>query len=191
MSRIIETKKSFLDTYSFNENILIQKCLDEIDSKLIVNPKIKIFGRDAIQHRDVGFFSDKSKGYYYSGQFAKSIPLTESLKQLLKKINILFKSEFNGILINKYKDGKKYIGAHSDDEKNLDKVGVVALSYGESRKFRIRNKQTKKIVKDIETISGELIHMGGEFQKEFLHEIPIQSKITSERYSFTFRKHKY
>ena len=35
-----------------------------------------------------------------------------------------------------------------------------------------------------------LIHMGGDFQKEFTHEIPIESKIKEERYSFTFRKHK-
>jgi len=33
--------------------------------------------------------------------------------------------------------------------------------------------------------------MGGDFQKEFLHEIPVQKKIKEPRFSFTFRKHKY
>lgn len=31
--------------------------------------------------------------------------------------------------------------------------------------------------------------MGGNFQKEFTHEIPIEKKITDTRYSLTFRKH--
>ena len=31
--------------------------------------------------------------------------------------------------------------------------------------------------------------MGGDFQKEFTHEIPIEKKIKLPRYSFTLRKH--
>ena len=31
--------------------------------------------------------------------------------------------------------------------------------------------------------------MGGKFQEEFTHEVPIEKKITDERISFTFRKH--
>ena len=31
--------------------------------------------------------------------------------------------------------------------------------------------------------------MVGDFQKEFTHEIPVEKKVTMERYSFTFRKH--
>jgi len=71
----------------------------------------------------------------------------------------------------------------------LDKTGVVALSYGTSRKFRIRDKNTNKIVKDIDTGHMVLLNMGGEFQKEFTHEIPVEKKISGCRYSFTFRKH--
>ena len=98
--------------------------------------------------------------------------------------------KFNGILINRYKDGNNYIGPHSDNEKNLDEQGVIAISVGAIRKFRIRDKQTKKIIIDIPTNSYELMHMGGKFQEEFVHEIPIQKKVKEERYSFTFRKHK-
>jgi len=31
--------------------------------------------------------------------------------------------------------------------------------------------------------------MGGNFQKEFTHEIPVEKKIKEVRYSLTFRKH--
>ena len=54
--------------------------------------------------------------------------------------NDIFKSNYNGILVNRYQDGTENIGAHSDDEKYLDQSGVVAISYGHQRKFRIRDK---------------------------------------------------
>ena len=67
---------------------------------------------------------------------------------LLNLVNELFGSGFNAILINRYKDGEDKIGAHSDDEKYLDtNAGVVSISYQKkeaSRKFRIREKKTKK-----------------------------------------------
>jgi hypothetical protein len=60
----------------------------------------------------------------------------------------MFGSNFNGILINRYSTGQEYIGQHSDDEKNLDKSGVIAISYRGERIFRIRDKVTKEIVQD-------------------------------------------
>jgi alkylated DNA repair dioxygenase AlkB len=71
----------------------------------------------------------------------------------------------------------------------LDKSGVVAISYGATRKFRIRDKITKEIVVDIPTLSNNIMHMGGDFQKEFTHEIPIEKTVKDARYSFTFRNH--
>ena len=192
MNNIIKTEKSYLNVYtdSSEEYInLIKLCVAEITDKLIENPKINIYGKSAIQHRSIGFFSNNSIGYYYSGQLAKSQTLTNNLSILLDKINIKFDSKFNGILVNKYINGNDYIGAHSDDETSLDKCGVVCISYGAVRKFRIKDKITKKTIVDIPTISNNILHMGGDFQKEFTHEIPIEKKIKEVRYSFTFRKH--
>jgi alkylated DNA repair dioxygenase AlkB len=192
METLIKTQKSSLNVYNmidiYNEE-LVRECVGEVKDKLILNPPIIVYDKPAIQHRSIGFFSNTSIGYRYSNQIAKSIALTPKLEILLKLINDKFNSEFNGILVNKYIDGNDYIGAHSDDEKNLDSIGVVAISYGAVRKFRIRDKKTRKIVKDIPTLSNHIIHMAGNFQKEFIHEIPIEKKVKEERYSFTFRKH--
>ena len=43
---------------------------------------------------------------------------------------------------------------------------------------------------DIPTTSNSIIHMGGDFQKEFTHGIPVEKKVKEERYSLTFRKHR-
>tara|TARA_A100001015_G_scaffold296719_1_gene377372 strand:- start:397 stop:990 length:594 start_codon:yes stop_codon:yes gene_type:complete len=195
MERIIETKinegdtKSFLDCQYFENIELLEKCILETQDKLIVNPKIRIFGKEATQHRSVGFFSNESIGYKFSGQTSQSIPLTPALAEILEYINHIFNSKFNGILVNRYDTGEEYIGAHSDDESKLGNSGVVALSWGATRKFRIRNKSDKKIVKDIDMNSGLLLQMGGDFQKEFTHEVPIQKKVKNVRVSLTFRKH--
>ena len=69
MEKLIETDNSYLYLYEY-----------EVEGKLLVNHPIKVFGKPAIQHRSIGFFSDTSIGYKYSGQLAKSIPLTDSLK---------------------------------------------------------------------------------------------------------------
>lgn len=168
---------------------LIKKCVEEVKNNLNHYPEIIIAGRVCHQRRDVGFFSDESIGYHYSGKLAESKPLTKYLKRLLKKVNKIYGASFNGILINRYNDGKDYISPHSDDERNLDPQGVVSISYGSTRIFRIRKKYTKEIVKDIELDNLDMVHMKGDFQKEFTHEIPKDETIITERYSFTFRKH--
>jgi alkylated DNA repair dioxygenase AlkB len=188
-TNMIQTEKSFLKVYPFNNTTLLEQCVEEIKDKLIVNPPIRIYGKNCIQHRSIGFFSNKSIGYYYSGKLAASQNLTPNIQKLLDLINRKFSTEFNGILVNKYLDGNDYIGKHSDDEANLSDIGVVSISFGAIRKFRIRDKLNNRIVLDIPTNPYEIIHMGGDFQKEFTHEIPIEKKIKDVRYSFTFRKH--
>ena len=182
-NKIIQTPQSFLSKQNLAEIVespidqtLIINCVEDIQTLLDSKPEIKIFNKIVHQQRDVGFFSNKSIGYYYSGNLAQSKPMTPNLELLLEKINLMYESNFNGILINRYEDGTNYIGAHSDDESNLGKTGVVAISYGGERIFRIRNKQTKQIVQDIQVKNLDIIHMGGMFQKEFTHEIPLTKK---------------
>ncbi len=196
-NKVIQTNKSFLTKFNLSDIVgceitqeFMAKCVADIEDKLDVKPPIKIYDKIINQRRDVGFFSDKSIGYQYSGQLAKSKPMTLNLDLLLELINDMFGSKFNGILINRYSSGEEYIGAHSDDEKNLDKTGVVAISYGGERIFRIRNKNTKEIFQDIPISNLDIVHMGGDFQKEFTHEIPPTKKLVDIRYSFTFRHHK-
>lgn len=168
----------------------IADCAAEIDSTLIHRPQITVYGKICHQNRSIGFYSNSSIGYRYSGQIASSQPLTPLLQELLDFINTKFSANFNGILINKYEGGNDYIGAHSDDENGLNpNVGVVCLSYGAVRKFRIRRKSNKEIVCDVPTNPTQIIHMQGDFQKHFTHEIPIERRVRETRYSFTFRHH--
>ena len=192
MTTVLQTEKSALILHTIDDEIcqLISNCVQAVDAELIVNPEIIVYGKVCNQNRSIGFYSDTSIGYYYSGKLAASKPLHPCLRELLIYINDKFDYNYNGILINKYNGGEDYIGKHSDDEKGLDsKVGVVAISYGAVRKFRIRNKITGKIAIDVPTEPNKIIQMAGDFQKEFTHEIPVEKKVNGVRYSFTFRKH--
>ena len=185
----IKTDKSFLLKTKFQNLSLLRECVNYIKDNLENRPKIIVYGRECRQNRDVGFFSNEVDRYNYSNSFMVAQRLDENLEKLLNLVNEITNNDFNGILINFYKDGTQSIGSHSDNESELGNNGVVSISYGSNRKFRIRDKNTKKIVKDIELKNGDLVHMGGNFQKEFTHEIPVQKKIKDLRYSFTFRRH--
>ena len=135
----------------------------------------------------------------------RSQPLSTStlLEKLLPAVNQTLGTSFNGILLNRYRDGTKKLGSHADDRRDakrhkglrtesaLDKNRrlVVGLSYGPGiRTFRIRDKN-KKIVLDYQQKPCTLIAMEGDFQSEFKHEIPEQKRVTGERISITFRHH--
>ena len=182
-------RTAFLDKGIFVNEKLLENCIIDIEPHLEERPEIIIFGKKCKQQRNVGFFSNESIGYKYSKKMMDSKPLTKSMSELLLIINMVIGAEFNGILVNKYMDGNDYISAHSDDETGLDSVGVVSISYGSERIFRIRNKVTKEIMCDELTTHCSILHMGGNFQKLYTHEIPAQKKIKESRISFTFRKH--
>lgn len=184
----IQTQTSWLSAYQ-NDFANLDEIIEEIDNQLESNLTIMVYGRECIQRRSIGFFSNDSIGYKYSKKLVESKPLTPLLENLLNEINQRFNSDYNGILINKYLDGNEYIGKHSDDETALSNAGVIAMSYGAKRTFRIRDKNTNAIIIDVPTNQNEILVMGGNFQKEFTHEIPVEKKITETRYSLTFRKH--
>ncbi len=169
---------------------LLQRVLSEVQPHLRDKVPIILFGKTCYQKRAVAFFSDESKGYKYSNQIAEAMPIGPATRTILNSVNSHFNTKFNGILVNFYADGTQYISAHSDDERTLDSSGVVALSIGTERIFRVRDRLTKKIVYNLQTRSGKIIQMRGtNFQKKFTHEIPIQKRVKESRTSLTFRRH--
>jgi alkylated DNA repair dioxygenase AlkB len=178
----LSSGQNFLDTAGWIERLL--------QLPLYKYPVGKLFGKPIVFHRWMGFFSDTSVGYRFSGQTLKNGNLTPELRELLNLVNEHLEMDYNGVLVNVYETGLDYISAHSDNEKEIRGTKVAAISFGSERIFRIRNKQTKKIVLDHVTQDGELLVMDGEFQKEFTHEIPPTTKAeVGMRVSLTFRSH--
>lgn len=170
---------------------LVDACVEEVANKLEIKPPIKVFGKECSQQRDVAFFCDTPgvDGYHYSNQIMRSQAMGPDTKLLLHIVNTLTGAQYNAILINRYVGGDNCIGKHSDDEAYLDPTaGVFLISWGATRKFRIRKKGEKGFT-DVPSGHMDVIHMTGNFQKYFTHEIPVEKKVKGERYSFTFRYH--
>lgn len=175
----------------FPQPELIEACVDEVKDTLQIKPPITVFGKKCNQQRDIAFLCNTHgvEGYNYSNQIMHSQTMGPHATQLLQLVNTLTGAQYNAILINRYVDGTNCIGKHSDDETYLDPTaGVFLISWGVTRKFRIRAKGDKGFT-DIPSGHMDVIHMTGNFQKYFTHEIPVEKKVKGERYSFTFRYH--
>lgn len=161
------------------------------EAPLEVQPKFKMYGKEARMRRNIGFFSDSSEGYRYTGQTSRASPLTPEMQDLLDWVNGSTGQNYNGLLFNLYVDGSDSIGAHRDDETSLGNDGVIALSLGQSRKFRLRDYRTKKILVDYVTGDCELMWMRGDrFHKDLTHEVPVEKRMKGSRLSITFRNHR-
>jgi alkylated DNA repair dioxygenase AlkB len=126
--------------------------------------------------------------YYYSGINHEAIPLPIEFQPYLEWANNLGYGEFNIALINFYGHGGHYIGRHSDNESEIvENSPIVSITLGATRTFRIRDKTSLEIVKDINLTDGAYLIMGGEMQKHYLHEIPKVAK-AGRRINITFRQ---
>lgn len=175
----IETSNSFSKRYLFPFPVLLHDCIEEIRDIL-----------DIGLHRKVKFFSDEIEGDYMYGtlKVCETQKLTFSLRLILDFINDEFSSDYNGVLVNYYENGKSYIERHSDSKNHPDN-GVLIISYGATRNFRVYDKKTSRLVKNIPLVSGQVLHMYGDFQKEFEHDIERNKLITDSRFSLSFHKY--
>ena len=150
----------------------------------IEHGKVKIMGKEIDVPRWQQVYL---KDYYFSGIMHKKKDLPKEFIPFYKFVSMVSQNDYyNQIVINWYKDGSHYIGAHSDNEKQLIKNSpVFSISLGETRTFRIRDINTKEIIEDFELENGTCFVMGGNFQEKYTHEI---TKITGRRGELTERR---
>jgi alkylated DNA repair dioxygenase AlkB len=162
---------------------LFTELLHQIDWK---HEPIKIFGKSVLQPRLTAYHG--TKAYTYSGVTMQPSPWNAPLLQIKEKIEPLVNMQFNGVLLNLYRNGQDYIGWHSDDEKELAKGGVIgSLSLGESRRFIFRRRDDRQIKHELSLGDGDFLVMGGKTQKFWQHHVPKTAKSTQPRINLTFR----
>ena len=147
-----------------------------------------MYGKSHPLPRLTAWYGDMNKTYTYSG-----IPMTPNLWnteliQIKKKVDQYTKINFNSVLLNYYRSGNDSVSWHSDDEDELgDKPIIGSVSFGGTRKFRLRNKINKKLIHNIDLKNGSLLIMRELTQKYWEHEIPKTKKPVEERINLTFR----
>ncbi|MDO5509998.1 MAG: alpha-ketoglutarate-dependent dioxygenase AlkB [Weeksellaceae bacterium] len=151
------------------------------------NDRVKIFGKEFVTNRMVGWYGDEAFLYKYSNTTKTALPWTALLLEIKSMVENVSHCSFNSCLLNLYPTGEDAVGWHSDSEKELQNNGTIAaLSLGAIRRFDLKHKITKELV-SIDMLPGSLLLMKGETQKNWVHRISKTKKVKDARVSLTFR----
>ena len=153
-------------------------------------PIVRVYGRKYPVPRMSCFLADKYITYKYSGYEHRGYGWPNWFSPLLDKVNKKCEAEFNGCLLNLYRNGNDSMGWHSDNEPELDsKQPIASLSFGTTRDFYLKHK-IFKYREDLIIGNGDLLIMSPSCQNSWLHSVPIRRKITGSRINLTFRYYK-
>ncbi len=151
--------------------------------------EIKMYGKTYPVPRKTAWYGYEGFNYKYSGIFCNPEPWTKELLGIKKVIeSFLPDSDFNSVLLNLYRDGNDKVSWHADDEKGLGINPLIAsVSLGAIRRFDLKHKEDPNQKLQLELKPGSLVIMKGALQHNWLHQIPVQKKISDSRINLTFR----
>lgn len=124
----------------------------------------------------------------YAGKNLKPIPLTKTVNKLKKMIENKYNTKLDSVLINYYKDGNDHINYHSDEYQIHKNNDIFVLSFGDTRKFIVREKNNHQNRDIFEIKNGDLFHMFDKCQYLYDHSIRREKKNNKNpRISLSFR----
>lgn len=157
---------------------------------------IMVYGKEYVEPRLTGIYSKREgHNFHYSGtdHISNGWPsiideLSNKCKERLSKAEKISPNVYNfdSALVNYYQSGETPIGRHRD--KDSYNTIVASLSFGATRKFIIRDNNTK-IVDTVFLEEGSLFLMFPGMQQNYTHEIPKQLKVKEGRINLTLRQH--
>ena len=151
--------------------------------------EIKMYGKTYPIPRKTAWYGYEGFNYKYSGILCNPEPWTKELLGIKRVIeSFLPESDFNSVLLNLYRDGSDKVSWHADDEKGLGINPLIAsVSLGATRRFDLKHKTDPDEKLQLELAPGSLVIMKGALQHNWLHQIPVQKRITDSRINLTFR----
>lgn len=149
---------------------------------------LTVWGKDYQQPRLSAWHGDSDSGYAYSGLNLQINPWTPTLRKIRTDIERHTQYRFNSVLLNLYRNERDGVGWHSDNERELGPMPVIAsLSFGATRTFRLRHKKGLQRPIAIDLTDGSLLIMAGATQRCWRHAILKESQQKGPRLNLTFR----
>jgi len=143
---------------------------------------ITLFGKTFLQPRLVAWYGDQGTSYRYSQTTLLASGWTEELLAIKTQLKEAFQLDFNGVLMNLYRDGQDSMGWHSDDETSLGiQPAIASISLGTARTMQFRQSNNHKEKASCLLESGSLLLMQDDTQHYWQHQIPKRKKIITPR----------
>jgi alkylated DNA repair dioxygenase AlkB len=153
-------------------------------------PRLRLFGRMIDAPRLSAWYGDPGATFSYSGVVHEPRSWPGALARLRDRLLEELELSFNGVLANRYRDGRDSVDWHSDDEKSLGERPLIgSITLGAERRFLLRHRTRK----ELETLAlplehGSLLVMKGDIQRCWRHSLPRAARCKAERLNLTFRK---
>jgi alkylated DNA repair dioxygenase AlkB len=150
--------------------------------------RIRMFGREIDSPRSSSWIGDPGTIYTYSRTRFEPRPWPQPLLPIRDQLEALLATGFNSVLANRYRDGRDYMGWHSDDEPELGAQPIIAsLSLGATRRFVLKPRGAGQRL-DLDLPHGSLLIMSGQTQALYRHALPSTKRPVGERINLTFRR---
>lgn len=161
---------------------VLRRLIDETDWRA---ETIVVYGKRHLQPRLTAWHGDAA--YTYSGLRLEPLPFTPLLQTIRAAVEQATGHRFNSVLLNYYRNERDSMGMHADDEPELGpEPAIASLSFGATRTFILRHRQSKRTLK-IDLGDGSLLLMAGKFQQAWLHGINKVVRPVGPRINLTFR----
>lgn len=149
--------------------------------------QIVVFNKLHDEPRLSAWYGDPRSIYTYSGITLEPLRWVEPLIEIRERCEHLSDSRFNSVLANLYRDGADSMGWHADDESELGPTPTIAsVSFGAERRFDMRHRQTKEVVR-ISLPHNSLLIMSGTCQTHWMHAVARTKRVREPRINLTYR----
>lgn len=158
------------------------------DHKTIKNTLLKtlIFETKEYEGRPTALYGDAGMVYQYAKNVSVVNPWTDLLLELKNQVEKSTGYTYNVCLANYYPNGKAKFGFHSDSEEIGNKIPIASISLGAKRKFYFKSKTTDE-QHCVYLDSGSLLLMKDGTHENYVHALPPDNSIKSDRLNLTFR----
>lgn len=180
------------DLLEYRAHFLNREEANQLKDKLLHNTSWeqhtqKMYDKTVLTPRLTAWYGDPK---YNKSQEEKkpTNPWTPELLALKEKIEKEFGYQFNGVLLNLYRDHNDSVAWHRDKENHYGKQPVIAsVSLGQTRNFDFRKKDHHSSRYSLPLPNGSLLVMKGDLQEHWEHRIAKSVTPMKERINLTFR----
>lgn len=181
------------DLLEYKEHFLSSQEADLLKNKLLQSVPWekrtqKMYDKTVITPRLTAWYGDAKSDEPADNNTSNTNPWTPELYALKERIEKEFGCQFNGVLLNLYRDHNDSVAWHRDKESRYGKRPVIAsISLGQTRNFDFRKKDHHQSKYSLPLPHGSLLIMKGDLQEHWEHRIAKSTVPMKQRINLTFR----